>query len=191
MERGIKKFRKRRAVIVEPKKEISCEDLKKKYETGGKDALKSAEHNNLLRCISSENYKKSMESQDEYKYLYPTKDDVNFNLKIASKKEFYDNKYEEKTPDDFENIKQIAQRLCDNTEFELSPHQMFVRNFMSFETPYNSLLLYHGLGTGKTCSAISVCEDMRTYLKQMGVTKRIIIVASPAVQENFKIQLFD
>ena len=32
---------------------------------------------------------------------------------------------------------------------------------------------------------------MQTYLKQMGITKRIIIVASPAVQENFKIQLFD
>ena len=68
---------------------------------------------------------------------------------------------------------------------------MFVRNFMSFQTPYNGLLLYHGLGTGKTCSAISVCEEMRTYLQQMGITKRIIIVASPAVQENFKLQLFD
>ena len=32
---------------------------------------------------------------------------------------------------------------------------------------------------------------MRTYLQQMGITKRIIIVASPAVQENFKLQLFD
>jgi len=68
---------------------------------------------------------------------------------------------------------------------------MFVRNFMSFQTPYNGLLLFHGVGTGKTCSAISVCEEMRTYLKQLGITKRIIIVASPAVQENFKIQLFD
>ena len=77
------------------------------------------------------------------------------------------------------------------TEFELDPHQMFVRNFMSFQTPYNGLLLYHGLGVGKTCSAISICEEMRTYLQQMGITKRIIIVASPAVQENFKLQLFD
>ena len=62
---------------------------------------------------------------------------------------------------------------------------------MSFQTPYNGLLLFHGVGTGKTCSAISVCEEMRTYLNQLGITKRIIIVASPAVQENFKLQLFD
>ena len=32
---------------------------------------------------------------------------------------------------------------------------------------------------------------MRDYNKQMGTSKRIIIVASPNVQENFKLQLFD
>jgi superfamily II DNA or RNA helicase len=62
---------------------------------------------------------------------------------------------------------------------------------MSFQTPYNSLLLFHGLGSGKTCSAIGVCEEMRDYLKQMGINKQIIIVASPNVQDNFKLQLFD
>ena len=68
---------------------------------------------------------------------------------------------------------------------------MFVRNFLSFQTPYNNLLLFHGLGTGKTCSAISVCEEMRSFMKEMGISKRIIIVASPNVQDNFKLQLFD
>ena len=68
---------------------------------------------------------------------------------------------------------------------------MFVRNFLSFQTPYNGLLLYHGLGSGKTCSAISVAEEMRDYLKQMGITQRIIVVAAPNVQDNFKLQLFD
>jgi hypothetical protein len=62
---------------------------------------------------------------------------------------------------------------------------------MSFQTPYNSLLLYHGLGSGKTCSAIGVCEEMRDYMKQIAITKRIIIVASENVQDNFKLQLFD
>jgi hypothetical protein len=62
---------------------------------------------------------------------------------------------------------------------------------MSFQTPYNSLLLFHGLGSGKTCSAIGVCEEMRDYLRQMGISKQIIIVASPNVQDNFRLQLFD
>ena len=107
------------------------------------------------------------------------------NKKICSKKEFHDNRYEEKTDADFRNIKELAEKECNNTEFELSPHQMFVRNFLSFQTPYNSLLLFHGLGTGKTCSSISVCEDMRTYYKQIGNKKKIMIVASPNVQENY------
>ena len=66
-----------------------------------------------------------------------------------------------------------------------------VRNFLSFQSPYNSLLIFHGLGTGKTCSSISVCEEMRNYYKQIGSDKKIMIIASPVVQENYKLQLFD
>ena len=68
---------------------------------------------------------------------------------------------------------------------------MFVRNFLSFETPYKSLLIFHGLGTGKTCSSITVCEEMRSYYKQLGINKKIMIIASPTVQENYMLQLFD
>ena len=101
-----------------------------------------------------------------------------FILEIESENEEQANKIAEK----------ISDKLCNVKDFELTNHQQFVRNFLSFETPYNSLLLYHGLGTGKTCSAIGVSEEMRTYLKQMNISERIIIVASPNVQENFKMQ---
>ena len=123
---------------------------------------------------------------DEYSYLYPNLNDPNFNVKIAERKEFNDNKYDGKIYD----VKEHSDILC-KAEFELAPQQLFVRNFLSLQTPYNSLLLYHGLGSGKTCSAISVAEEMREYNKQMGIGKRIIVVASPNVQENFKVQLFD
>lgn len=52
-------------------------------------------------------------------------------------------------------------------------------------------MLFHGLGSGKTLSAIGVSEEMRVYLKQMGIKKRIIIVAAPNIQDNFRLQLFD
>lgn len=118
--------------------------------------------------------------------LYPTLDDPDFAYKIAQRQEFADTKYE----GEIKSIREQADKLCD-APFELMPHQLFVRNFMSFQTPYNSLLLYHGLGSGKTCSAIGIAEEMRAYMKQMGITKRIIIVASPNVQDNFRLQLFD
>jgi len=130
--------------------------------------------------------------ENSYNFLYPTLDDPEFNIKIASKKEFADTKYDGTIEDSLAAIKKHSNKMC-NADFELSPHQLFVRNFLSFQTPYNSLLLYHGLGTGKTCSAITICEEMRDYLVQIGMStsQKIIIVASPNVQQNFKLQLFD
>jgi hypothetical protein len=128
-----------------------------------------------------------LENEDENQYLYPNLNDRDFNIKIANKQEFNDTRYDGTI---HENIKEHANALA-KADFELQPHQAFVKNFLSFQTPYSSLLLYHGLGSGKTCSAIGVCEEMRDYMKQTGITKRIIIVASENVQDNFKLQLFD
>jgi len=120
--------------------------------------------------------------------LYPTLADPMFSEKIANKKEFNDTKYDGEI---FEDVKTHANELITQKFKVLRPHQLFVKNFLSFQTPFNSLLLYHGLGSGKTCSAIGVCEESRDYLKQTGLTKKNIIVASPNVLDNFKKQLFD
>ena len=151
------------------------------------DKLYSNECNKFLlkKELIERNYLEEHPEIDPY--LYPNLSDKNFNIKIAVKKEFNDTKYDGTI---HKNIKEQADILA-KAEFELQPHQAFVKNFMSFQTPYSSMLLYHGLGTGKTCSAIGVCEDMRDYMKQMGITKRIIIVASENVQDNFRLQLFD
>ena len=100
--------------------------------------------NKLLLNNEIENSKVLLDNPTANEYLYPNLDDPNFNIKIAQKKEFSDTKYDGTIHD----IKKYVDSL-NNVEFELSPHQAFTRNFMSFQTPYNSLLLYHGLGTGK------------------------------------------
>ena len=119
--------------------------------------------------------------------LYPSYDDPQFNLKIHAKKEFNDFQYNINITSDIDTE---FNKIC-NSDFELTNHQLFVKNFLSSNTPYNSLLLYHGLGSGKTCSAINMAEEVRKGFKQIGFKKRIIIVASPNVQDNFKLQLFD
>lgn len=128
-------------------------------------------------------YKHPLKDHD---YLYPDINDPDFNIKIALKKEFSDAKYDGEIRD----IERQANLLC-NAKFELSPHQVFVKNFLSYNTPYKGLLLYHGLGTGKTCSAIGVAEEMRQYMKRTGLKRQILVVASPNVQGNFRQQLFD
>jgi hypothetical protein len=45
--------------------------------------------------------------------------------------------------------------------------------------------------THNTCSAIGIAEEMRAYMKQTGQTQKIMIIASPNVQDNFKNQLFN
>jgi hypothetical protein len=145
----------------------------------------SKEYNDFLfdkEKIENQNIQLQPESND----LYPLLDDSNFNIKIAQHQEFNETKFDGEIKD----IKETAEAFC-NKEFELMPHQIFVKNFLSLETPYNSLLLYHGLGTGKTCSAIGIAEEMRNYMKQVQINQRIMIIASPNVQNNFRLQLFD
>ena len=147
--------------------------------------------NNAVKSAMNQflNEKESLEQNNtlqNHDYLYPDLNDPNFNIKIALKKEFKDARYDGKIKD----IEKQADLLC-NAKFELSPHQIFVKNFLSSETPYKSLLLYHGLGTGKTCSAIGVAEEMRQYMKRTGLKRQIFVIASPNVQGNFRQQLFD
>ena len=129
---------------------------------------------------------KNDENDAEYSFLYPNLNDPSFSAKIASHTVFNETQYDGEIRD----IQEYADKMCE-AEFELLPHQLFVKNFLSFQTPYNSLLLYHGLGSGKTCSSIGISEEMRAYMKQVGVKQRIIVVAAPNVQTNFRLQLFD
>jgi hypothetical protein len=55
---------------------------------------------------------------------------------------------------------------------ELLHYQKLIRDYMLIETPYRGILLYHGLGSGKTCSSIAVAESLLTTLK--------VIVMTPA-----------
>jgi hypothetical protein len=52
--------------------------------------------------------------------------------------------------------------------------QRFVRDYLQHDGPYRGLLLYHGLGSGKTCSAIAASEALR------GVDDRKVFVLLPA-----------
>jgi len=182
------KKQKRKSDKIKDEKFILTEDnIQEVYKDNFKKInLDDNKYNNFLNEKELLNTKFISENENKFTNLYPSLDDPNFNIKIAEKKEFNETKYDGSLYD----IEEQAKKLCD-AEFELSSHQLFVRNFLSFQTPYNSLLLYHGLGTGKTCSAITVSEEMRTYLNQLGINQRIIVVASPNVQENFRLQLFD
>ena len=180
-------------VITQDNEENSDVITQDNEEVEDEDAGADSNSDNDVKIKNIKLNKREIDEQNElklnkkYDFLYPTLNDPKFNEKITQRKEFNDNKY---IGDIFTDIEEHSNLLC-SSDFELAPHQMFVRNFLSFNTPYNSLLLYHGLGSGKTCSAISVAEEMRDYIINIGISSQIIIVASPNVQTNFRFQLFD
>ncbi len=120
---------------------------------------------------------------------YPSLDESDFATKLTQFKDFNikARTHHATTP---EELVEVADRLC-NEELELSTYQTVIRNFLSNDTPYNGLLLFHGLGTGKTCSAITVAEEHRRFLKESGLKRYIYVLGGLNIQDNFKKQLFD
>jgi hypothetical protein len=47
-------------------------------------------------------------------------------------------------------------------EFGLLTHQKIVKDYLNLYSPYRGLLLYHGLGSGKTCSSIAIAEGLKS-----------------------------
>jgi hypothetical protein len=109
---------------------------------------------------------------------YPSTEDPNFLKRLLAKQEFKDL---ESPP------LQNNPALQSSPDFEITPVQRFVANFMHPKTPYRSMLLYHGVGVGKTCSAIQAAE---AYL-DMYPDRKVIIVAPPTIQDGFRRTIFD
>ena len=118
-----------------------------------------------------------------YSY-YPILDNKQFNMKIFNKKEFNINRTKKRST--LDNIEMITNQLC---KFNLSSNQKFLKTFLSNKTPYNSILLFHGTGVGKTCSSISIAENFKDFV--LSNNKKITVVLNPSIRENFKNNIFN
>jgi hypothetical protein len=70
----------------------------------------------------------------------------------------------------------------DVNEFSLMTHQQIVRDYLNLYSPYRGLLLYHGLGSGKTCSSIAIAEGLKS-------AKPIIVMTPASLQVNYREEL--
>ena len=62
---------------------------------------------------------------------------------------------------------------------ELFSYQKIVKEYLLMETPYRGLLLYHGLGSGKTCSSIAVAESLLS-------NKKVYVMLPASLADNYK-----
>ena len=63
-------------------------------------------------------------------------------------------------------------------DFDLLTHQKVVRDYLNLFTPYRGLLLYHSLGSGKSCSSIAIAEGMKSQ-------KKIVLMTPASLKMNF------
>uniref|UniRef100_A0A6C0KPH1 Helicase ATP-binding domain-containing protein n=1 Tax=viral metagenome TaxID=1070528 RepID=A0A6C0KPH1_9ZZZZ len=66
----------------------------------------------------------------------------------------------------------------DSSNFSLLIHQKIVRDYINIYTPYRGLLLYHGLGSGKTCSSIAIAEGIKN-------DKKVLIMTPASLRDNY------
>jgi len=79
---------------------------------------------------------------------------------------------------DFDACKKLSSGA--QQQVEVYEYQKFVREYMRGASPYRGILVYHGLGSGKTCSAIAAAEAL------FSVSKKKIIVMTPfSLRDNF------
>ena len=99
---------------------------------------------------------------------YPSVTDNDFYDKIAKIYKNY------KIPKDNSTI----ESYCKPKHFTLQKPQQFLPEYINPATPYRSILVYHRIGSGKTCSAIQIAERWKSK-------KRIVFVLPASLKGNF------
>jgi len=63
-------------------------------------------------------------------------------------------------------------------QFGLLTHQKIVKDYLNLYSPYRGLLLFHGLGSGKTCSSIAIAEGLKS-------NKRVFVMTPAFLRTNY------
>ena len=134
------------------------------------------------------------ELQHTYNKYYPSILNPNFGNLITNHKLFknYKLKHNEdklqKLYKDFEDNTISKIKTDKSNVYILKPTQKLLRNFMSPYTPYRGLLIYHEMGVGKTCTAISIAENLKEIVTKSN-TKIYVIRPDEIERQIFNINV--
>jgi len=117
-------------------------------------------------------YPNIIDSKDDLLNPY----DTNFYESIFKKKEFYDEK--------LEKIEKLSEE-----KGVLMKHQKIIARFLSSHTMYDSLLLVHQMGSGKTCAAIAAIEQIKN--ENNNFKGALIFAKGNGILQNFIKELRD
>ena len=118
---------------------------------------------------------------EEIRFRYPELADKDFNKKIFLKKEFNKLRYGSS----------LLKQQAIQQNFRPTSTQTFVQQYLSPNTPYNGLLVWHGVGLGKTCSAILAAEEYKEYLNKFGKKINILLPSTQTLEKTWKEEIFN
>jgi len=60
----------------------------------------------------------------------------------------------------------------------LFTHQRFIKDYIQFDSPYRGMLIYHGLGVGKSCSSIAAAEILANHMD-------VVVMTPASLRDNY------
>ena len=70
--------------------------------------------------------------------------------------------------------------------FTFTKNQTFLKKFLSMDTSNVGLMLFHGVGVGKTCSSILIAENFVNIFEN-----KILVLLPSSLESNYRKELFD
>jgi superfamily II DNA or RNA helicase len=115
--------------------------------------------------------------KEKYDVEFPSLSGTAYKSHLLRQKEFQLSKY---TPD-------YVMKGTSPDFFTLTPSQIFLKKLMSGETEHNGILLFHGVGVGKSCTSIQIAENFKDIFGK----RAIVLLPTSALKDNYTKALFD
>ncbi len=108
----------------------------------------------------------------------------NNNLLDFVEEKYSSKAFSEDSPFEFKNnyIDLSNNQICKTTDMSLAPQQKFMGQLMGPHSNFNNVLIFHGLGSGKSCTSIVIGEALKNATKQ----RLLYAVPAPLVDQYFE-----
>ncbi len=109
---------------------------------------------------------------------------TNKNLLDFINKEYSSAAFPTDSPFEFKNnyINLSNTEICNSSDMSLAPQQKFMGQLMGPNSNFNNILIYHGLGSGKSCTSIVIGEALKNSSNQ----RMLYVVPAPLVDQYYE-----
>jgi len=147
----------------------------------------------IIHMACLQYYYENPEDAEKYKIncsgkVFENLDDIekfnNKDLLEFVEREYSGKAFPENSPFEFKDdyIQLSNNEICKATDMSLAPQQKFMGQIMGPESNFNNMLIFHGLGSGKSCTSIVIGEALKNASNQ----RLLFVVPAPLVDQYYE-----